>query len=454
MDEDRFDVMLVGVDPTRPRDEVIAGLARRLVKSADEIEALLTRGPSPVLRSVAARDVPGLLDELRDLGARVKRQEARPLVPPEASEAPETIELLGASRVAEPEAPETPEAPAPEPAPTERVSAEAPTALAIAAPVLPEAQPTDARAETADAPPSPPAPLEIRPDAPWLAPKSLPEGTFSRERSPKVAPTPLTKPVPSAARRGRAEKLVTLDPPAHLFDELPRALRAPFGRAIALPLALAPLLGTLALALVTWGLRNGEELGPLGVALGTTAAAGFVGLLLQLAASALAATASARPAQPLPPRLVPDYLAPGARLLVGEGALVGLAFFARDRLAAHADPRLASGLVLAMFGIYATLTLVLVVASGTTLSLLDATHAGTLVRRGGVRTLLLLGLGGVPLVLGVLGALTVVDMAIHARTLRVVVADVAILGTTATAAITLGAVYVGSFAALLVRIRE
>lgn len=452
MDEDRFDVALVGVDPTRPRDEVIAGLARRLVKSSAEIEELIARAPSPVLRSVAASEVPGLLDELRDLGARVKRQEARPLVPVEAADTPAaTIELLGAARADEPAPPEPAahaideEAPlASGPAPIESVDPAATDPSSVAATVP----------DTAAVPPSPPAPLQLRPDAPWLAPKSLPEGTFSRAPSPKVAPLPLAKPAPSAARRGRAERLVTLDPPARFFEELPRALRAPFGRAIALPLALAPLLGCIALALITMGLRSGEQLGPLGVALGTTAAAGFLGLVLQLASSALSSTASARPAQPLPPRLVADYLGPGARLLVGEGALVWLGFAARDALASHGVTPLAGWLLLALAAIYATLTFALVVANGTTLSLLDAPHAWTLVRHGGLRTLVLLALGGVPLVLGALGAVTVVDMAAHARTLRVVAADLAILGPAATAATTLGAAITGSLVALLVRARE
>lgn len=449
MDEDRFDVALVGVDPTRPRDEVVRGLARRLVKSAAEIEELLARAPSPVLRSVVASAVPGLLEELRDLGARVKRQEARPLLEAEPADAPAvTIEPSRAAHVEEPAEPE------PEPS-----TPETEDARPLASGPAPIDSDAAAPAPTGDpspggVPPSPPAPLALRPDAPWLAPKSLPEGTFSREPAPKVAPRPLAKPVPSAARRGRAETRVTPDPPAQFYEALPRALRAPFARATAWPLALAPLLGALALALITMGLRRGEQLGPLGVALGTTAAAGFLGLLLQLAASALSSTASARPAPPLPPRLVPDYLGPGARLLVGAGVLVWLGFAARDALASHGVTPLVGWLLLALAASYATLAFALVVANGTTLALLDATHAWTLVRHGGLRTLVLLVLGGPPLVLGTMGAIRVVDMASHARTLRVVVADLAILGPAAAAATTLGAVVTGSLVALLVRARE
>lgn len=455
MDEERFDVALVGVDPTRPRAEVITGLARRLVKSAEEVEELIARAPSPVLRSVAASDVPGLLDELRDLGARVKRQRALPLVPTEAR-GPDatTIELLGASRADEASAIE-PAAVAEHASPASMAPAPIESVAPIASMAEP-ALPTDPLppSDTAEGPPSPPPALAPRPDAAWLVPKSLPEGTFSKEPARKVAPAPLAERAPSAARRGRAERLSSVEPAAHFFEALPRALRAPFGRALALPSALAPLLGALAIALVALGLRSGEPLGPLGVALGATAAAGFLGLVLQLASSAMSATASARPPQPLPARLLPDYLGPGARLLVGEGALVWLAFAARDGLATHALAPLATPVLACSVFLYATLTFALVVANGTTLSLLDVAHAWTLLWRGGLRTLVLLALGGLPLVLGAIGAITVVDMASHARTMRVVVADLAILGPAAAAASTLGASITGSLVALLVRARE
>ena len=134
--------------------------------------------------------------------------------------------------------------------------------------------------------------------------------------------------------------------------------------------------------------------------------------------------------------------------------LVWLGFAARDALASHGVTPLVGWLLLALAASYATLAFALVVANGTTLALLDATHAWTLVRHGGLRTLVLLVLGGPPLVLGTMGAIRVVDMASHARTLRVVVADLAILGPAAAAATTLGAVVTGSLVALLVRARE
>jgi hypothetical protein len=432
---ERFDIVLTGLDPAQAKGEVIAALARRLAKSGAEIEALLESGPSIVARALEAADAQRLVEDLRKLGARVKPRAEGPEITTaepegETDAAPAKVELLYWS--ADDEGYERP-----------RASTEDRGPEPEREPALVTADPPRAPDPVAAPPVS--TPIVVHPPNEWFAPKSLPDA---------VAKEPIATPLlvallpdPSPARHGRSIGGLPDRPerPRVFLRALPGAFLVPLRRPLWLGMAAAPPLGMIAMSLGIFGLDFGSGL----VALGVAFAVGLVGLLLQLAASCLAATASGeRMPAPLPTRLMDDYLYPGAGALFALGVLAMLANAAWDALSQRGAPpaALAAGGVLVV--VYAVLGLMLSAANGSAIAYLDVLRIVRITARSPIRALVVSTVGAVTLGGSALGALLLVAAAAHSGDPLVVTLYAGALGLVSLAA-SYGAALTGALMGLL-----
>ena len=357
----RFDVVMIGLDPERDRSEVLLALAQRLVKSTAEIETLLASAPATLVRSVDEIDAQKIVSELRALGARVKPQAEAPEIAPVPPEAPsEKIQLLYWSPDDE--------------------GYERPAAAAIAEEPPPVATPIVVLDDDG-APPAPPV-IVVKEEGAWHAPDS--RSSSSTPSTPPKPVTPSTPPPPSPARFGRASA-PALDVAAHpFFRALPRALVMPLRRP--LRLLFCAMLGWSTVLSALFCLRTGMELGPWLSALTVLSAVGGVGVTLQSSASCLAATRlGEREPPPLPGRLMEDYLRPGLGVLVALGLLATLLSFVMPELAQLHVPRLVRLGTLAVAAMYVVTGFVLASASGSALGYVDLFAMGRLVLRSPIR---------------------------------------------------------------------
>ena len=364
---ERFDVVMIGLDPERDRSEVLLALAQRLVKSTAEIETLLASAPSTLVRSLDEAAAQKIVSELRALGARVKPQTEAPEIAPVPPDAPpEKIQLLYWS--AEDEGYERPARPT--------TAQDAP----------PEPRPPIVVLEDDGASPAPPpitAPaIVVKEEGAWHAPDSR-SSSSSPSMPPKPA-TPSTPPPPSPARFGRASA-PALDVAARpFFRALPSALVMPLRRP--LRLLLSGLLAWSTTLSALFCLRTGMEVGPWLGALAVLSAVGGVGVILQSSASCLAATRlGEREPPPLPGRLMEDYLRPGLGVLVALGLLATLLSFVMPELAQLHVPRLLRLGTLAIATIYVVTGFVLSSASGSALGYADLFAMARLAVRSPVR---------------------------------------------------------------------
>lgn len=392
---DRFDIVVTGLDPELPRSEVIAGLARRLAKSSAEIEELLERAPAPLARAVSEQDAQLLVADLRALGARVKPRTEGEEIPPEAPK-PEKIQLLYWS--ADEEGYERPRKDAPPEQAAEPEKPDAPTS-----PTLPVAAPT---------------PIVVRESPDWFTPKSAAGHAPASHgpAAPPLAPTPIP---PSLARWGRTgkESVTLAERPRVFFRALPDAFVLPLRSTLLRGHAAAPPIAALAMITGLLGLRCGPEIGPVLVALAVGMAAGFVGVLLQLAGSCLATSAAGeRKPLPLPGRLMDDYLRPGALVLLALGVLALGAWYAQTELVRlGASPIVMD--VLAAFGVlYTVLGFALSAASGSAFGYVDLARILELVVRAPLRALTVAALGGALLGGAAIADAWLIVTAMHART--------------------------------------
>src|SRR4249920_36860 len=90
---ERVDIVVTGLDPARPRAEVIDAVARRLERSAGDIALLLEVAPAPLVRALTTQEADVLLEVLRALGVRVLlRNAAAPALAPAPVAAPSAID--------------------------------------------------------------------------------------------------------------------------------------------------------------------------------------------------------------------------------------------------------------------------------------------------------------------------------------------------------------------------
>lgn len=426
---ERFDIVVTGLDPARPRDEVITAVARRLVKSGAEIEEVLARAPSAIARAVSEEDAQRLVEDLRALGVRVKPR-------------------AGADELATPEA-EDPEAPPPK------------IVLSYWSPdedgyERPEALRSERENEGADEgegerenenerenerendgenevegenePPTPPTPILVKTASEWFIPPSSPAAAPPVAPAPPLEPAPPPPPTPAHFGRAGSAPPERPGPPRVFFAELPAAFRLPLRPPLRRAHALAPLLAALATALGAYGLRNEPPLGPLAVALAVTAAVGYLGLVHQIAATCLAATSTGeRTPEGLPSGLVDDYLGPGALALVILAGLGALAQLGATQLLAMRATLLTMSLYWGAIATYGALAFSIAAANGSALGYLDLAHVGRVVTRAPLRALAVAALGGVSLGAGVLGTVWAFALALDATPMRALVLDVALL---------------------------
>lgn len=445
---ERFDVVLTGLDPKRPRNEVVAALARRLTASAAEIERLVDSAPSTLARAIAPADAQRLVEELRKLGARVKPRAGGPEVAvaddepaTDAGEAPPSkIELLywsadedGYDRPRQDGDAEGDPEPAPQIAPTPEIE---PAPLATSTdPPLPEPSAPSAAASLPT-----PTPIVVRSD--WFAPAAAP-----------AAPAPALElaaapPAPSPARRGLSASLAPDRPerPRVFFRALPDALLFPLRPHARRGLALASLLSVGAMTLAVLGLRSG----PLLVALSVAMAVGFVGLILQVAGSCLAAAArgESMPA-PLPERLMDDYLYPGVGVAVALGVLGALTGYASIELAERGAPPFALGILWACVTLYGVIGFALSAANGSPIGYLDLGRIFRIVIRSPIRALVVGAVGSTLLGGAGLGAAWLITKSIETSEPLAIALYVGGLGSVVSLVASYGAALTGALMGVL-----
>jgi hypothetical protein len=372
---DRFDIVLVGIDPARPRTEVIAGLAQRLLRPSEEIEQWLERAPSTVAAALPSTDAHKLVDELRKLGARVKPQPTTEIAP---DAPPAKIELSYWS--ADEDGYERP---------AERVEDHA-TATAM------------------------PNALELRDEID----ASVPTGP---------AALVLEAVAPSAAKHGRAERIAPERPerPRVFVRALPAAFALPFGRGVREPLAQASLLGVACVALGAAGLRLDVPWGPMLVAFATIAGVGYAGLVLQLAHLCFRALARAeRMPGALPSRLMDDYLVPGVGVVLALVTLGATTTFVIADLRMRDAPAWCLASIAIASGSYAALGMIVSTASASARGFVSVARIVSLVARAPLRIGLVVAIGaGAITAWG--GATATLIAAQRAHAMLTVVVDVA-----------------------------
>lgn len=167
----RVDIVVTGLDPTRPRAQVIEALAAHLSRSTDEIALLLEVAPAPLLRALSAADAERVLGELVALGVRVRTRaaadpseasarEVEGTAPPPADASPPPVPAASSSSPPAPPV-STPPAP-PEPALVRDSKAwfEGDTSLA---PPAPPSAPSSTAPPSIDEAASAPAPVRATP---------------------------------------------------------------------------------------------------------------------------------------------------------------------------------------------------------------------------------------------------------------------------------------------------
>jgi hypothetical protein len=371
---ERVDIVVTGLDPARPRAEVIAALAQRLARSAADITLLLEVAPAPLVRAVSSAEAERMLRDLGALGVRVKLRKAVP----EAAGHP---------------APASPEI-VPLPSKHDRE-------LAIEA--APEA---DAPDETRSAPtkepteqtPREPAPIVVHSASEWFGGAShAPPAPSGPAAPPLEDAAALLSPIRFAS--AEAAERERLRPPRVFLHALPKTLLLALDPVVLRGALLAGALGVTGIALGTAGLRFDLQLGPFLVTLGVLAGAGFVGLVLSLVATCLsAASLGERAPSALPGRLMEDYLRPGGGVFLVLGILGFIGNTIALRLATLHATRLTFGLLWAPFAIYGALGFVLSAANGSALGFVDGVRMGRLFTRAPGRAVAMLAL--VALLLG------------------------------------------------------
>lgn len=398
----RVDIVVTGLDPTRPRAQVIEALAAHLSRSTDEIALLLEVAPAPLLRALSAADAERVLGELVALGVRVRTRAAAD--PSEAS--------------------------------AREVEGTAPPPADASPPPVPAASSSSPPAPPASTPPAPPEPALVRDSKAWFegdtslappAPPSAPSSTAPSIDEAASAPAPV-RATPSLEAR---EPVVSApQAPRVFFPALLSALVSPFVRTHLGALAVAAALLGGAVALGALGLREELELGPLLLALAVTASSLGIGVVMQVVASALSARVlgAAQPAE-LPGRLMDDYLRPGGSVLV---VVLGLALLTSEgwsQLVLMRATRLTLGLFTGVVATYGALGFVLSAASGTAFGFLELGRMLQLFDRRPLRGLTVVALGALSLGAAGLGLARVALAAALAPSSSAALFDALALGT-------------------------
>jgi hypothetical protein len=417
MTMDRVDILVTGLDPARPRAEVIAALAAHLARNPDEIGLLLEVAPAPLVRAVSAEEAERLLRELRAIGVLVKqRSEARESAPVAPTE-PDIVPIPSRKR--------------------EETEDDAKTEETVP-PTASHSRPPPPMEDPA----TKPKPIVVHDASEWFGGGARGPLDIGGPPAPPLDPRPSSSP----AKFGRASTLARAgaNAPRVFFAALPRAIGLAFDGTMGRAHAMATLLGAVALGLAATGLHLELELGPLLLALAVTAAIGFAGLVLQITSACVSAAAMGdRAPSALPGRLMDDYLRPGSGVFAVLAAIAWLASEAMDELALLRATRLTYSLFLAVVAIYVALGMALSAANGSALGFVDLGGARRLFSAP-TRGLAVAGLGGIALGGSVIALGRLATIAATASSTSSFTLCVLVLGPIACCAVSLGAAVTGA----------
>jgi hypothetical protein len=364
---DHYDVVVMGLDPSLPRDEVVARLASHLDTTPDAIERFLAAAPTAIVSGVSELDARRLVTDLRQLGARVKPRApgaALPSVPPPSSRSSASSRPpISAPSVAEP------------------------------SPVASSSRPRRAAIEEIDLSTSPPAPTGLELDLP------LPE-----PRAPSIAPRPASIAPSSLAEPSRTRPQPDAPPPKLLATEekpeRPRAFWTALPEAFVVPFrghALYGLLGApvLAVCAMIAGVV-GTRISVLSVLVALVFAFGFVGTMLQVARRCLWATAVGdRVPDALPSDLMSEYMFTGAGVVIAQGVLVGISGWIAMQLTSHGAPSWALDVFFLFISLYGVIGFALSAANGSASGYLDVLRILRILARAPIHVLAIAVLGAI-----------------------------------------------------------
>jgi hypothetical protein len=304
---ERYDVVVMGLDPALPREQVVVAVASHLSTSAAEIERLLFAAPSVLIEGVSELDARRLVTDLRKLGARVKPRvegQAMPSSPPPASASVSPLR--------------PPSLPPLEPPRSSPPSSRSPLE-AIDVSALPKGTASGLELDLPlPAPRTPsvaPRPVSVAPRAPSVV-----------AREPVVEPRPSARPPPSIDVREDTER------PRAFWTALPEAFVVPFRGHAIYGLLGAPVLAVLAMVVAVYGIRMSFYAALMSLVL----VFAFVGTILQLGRRCLWATAvGERVPDPLSSDYMSDYMFTGAAVTLSQGALAAGSTWLSNQMVGH-----------------------------------------------------------------------------------------------------------------------
>lgn len=367
---ERYDVVVMGIDPALGRDGVIQAVAQHLSTGAREIEQLLDAAPAVLVEGVTELEARRLVTDLRQLGARVKPRAQGAELPVAASSRSSSSSL------------------APRQAPARA--------------------PMDA-IELSSLPPSEATGLEL--DLPLPAPRAPSVAPVSLETEPVFAPT-RTRPPPVSSARPPADDAARelpekLERPRAFWTALPEAFLVPFRGHAIYGLLGAPFLAVAAMLSVGVGMR----MSMMAAVVGLVFMFGFVGTMLQVSRRCLWATAvGERVPDPLPTDLMSEYMFTGVGVVAAQGAFGGIAAWLSLQLVSRGAPDLLIDGFLIFVGLYGVIGFALSAANGSATGYLDVLRILRILAKAPLHVLMIAFLGA--LVQG--GALVVAGLQLAA----------------------------------------